>query len=775
MEYKYTEEQLKAAYALNLCTVSVSQIIDYDDINIMEQEYEGILNNLNLEQMPKDEALLKIIKQILDTITFFRIQEGDKKFIEKRYQQKMKNAIWSAVPNIGMLVASGDPVVMAVSLASQVGMGYMNYRKAKADNNLEKEMEMWQLERTAIDQFNGLRRELFDTAWRLSAAYAFPDQFRLTERQIKQYNAILMDNDLIRRYERLQTIQDAFIAYPPFWYYLGNTANAIAGSPLRLSDYTRQQYRQKAKEYFMQYRTSNQQGLQREDPVAAACNLELIDLLDIQKDHDFILQLLDEAIRFSGRANDVLQLASITYLRLNDSAHAADLLRQLVNEQYNTVMNAQLLSSIYVADYIKTRNQDTISRYEILSQRVGPYHLYPLPQNGNENIQALENQFNQTQRVILLQKYRITMDNFINKYSDKFDKLLPSQELRANSNKEVLMIQDRKYQLGKIFSNKRTADEYRAVLRDLNLVYGLFDLLNQMFAACGDLAFMTDPVKDRLYACIRDAILEKRDYINELRSRLEEDQFDYFDMEKLINLSLNDFTEDFFREMDSEIKAYIAARKEMQDFAIAEQNLAEFCVKENLPDPSAAYGKDGSIEETPSVGCSNLFTPQLLGDNEEGKEEQESHAEIMIDLIQAYLSVVVPQGGNVEFFAAGDPRIERYFRNNTKLQKNAALTANTLAVLDNQAARFDFDLIFTEYGIVPVRGGIAKSTVAYHGITLETGKTPYLLIDSHFCADGVDLDSLLELIQKLAPYAKQLPQTASPFALPDLKLPFKKK
>ena len=135
METKYTEEQVKAAYALNLCTVSISQIVDYDDINIMEQEYEGILNNLNIEQMPKDEALLKIIKQILDTITFFRIQEGDKKFIEKKYQQKMKNAIWAAVPNIALVVAGGNPLTMAVSLASQVGMGYMNYRKAKADAN----------------------------------------------------------------------------------------------------------------------------------------------------------------------------------------------------------------------------------------------------------------------------------------------------------------------------------------------------------------------------------------------------------------------------------------------------------------------------------------------------------------------------------------------------------------------------------------------------------------------------------------------------------------
>ena len=51
---EYTYNQLKAAYALNLCTVSISQIIDYDDLMVMEQEYEAILNNLNLEEIPKD-------------------------------------------------------------------------------------------------------------------------------------------------------------------------------------------------------------------------------------------------------------------------------------------------------------------------------------------------------------------------------------------------------------------------------------------------------------------------------------------------------------------------------------------------------------------------------------------------------------------------------------------------------------------------------------------------------------------------------------------------
>ena len=71
-------EKLQAAYALNLCTVSVSQIIDYNDVNILEQEYETILNNLNLENMPKDEALLDILKCLLETVAFSEFKKAKK-------------------------------------------------------------------------------------------------------------------------------------------------------------------------------------------------------------------------------------------------------------------------------------------------------------------------------------------------------------------------------------------------------------------------------------------------------------------------------------------------------------------------------------------------------------------------------------------------------------------------------------------------------------------------------------------------------------------------
>ena len=181
----FTTEQLQAAYALNLCTVSVSQIIDYNDMTVLDQEYETILNNLNLEHMPKDDALLEIIKRLMETITFFRMQEGEKEFIEQEYQQKMKNAIWTAVPNLALLVAGANPVSLAASLAAQVGIGYMNYRKNRAQYHLDRDQQMWKLKRAAMEQFEGLQQQLFETAWRLADKYDFPDAFRLTQRQIR--------------------------------------------------------------------------------------------------------------------------------------------------------------------------------------------------------------------------------------------------------------------------------------------------------------------------------------------------------------------------------------------------------------------------------------------------------------------------------------------------------------------------------------------------------------------------------------------------------------
>ena len=74
----------------------------------------------------------------------------------------------------------------------------------------------------------------------------------------------------------------------------------------------------------------------------------LLDSMDEVSKTDRIETLMRQAIEYSGRANDVLQCCAFYNLRINEYEEAAKLYKYLVNESYNTLFNAQILSSLYV-------------------------------------------------------------------------------------------------------------------------------------------------------------------------------------------------------------------------------------------------------------------------------------------------------------------------------------------------------------------------------------------------------------------------------------------
>ncbi len=424
---KSPEEKAKAAYALNLCTVSVSQIVEYDDIRTLDQEYNTILNNLNLQNMPKDDALLDILKQLLNVITFFKMQEGDKEMLEKEYQHKMKNKIWDAVPNMSVILTTPNPTVMLFNLATQVGIGYMNYRKAKAETQLEQEKQKWQLKRSAMEQINGLRRELFDTAWRLSKEYDFDDDLRLSEHQIEQYNKILLDSNPTRKYERLLSIKDTFKAYPPFWYYLGNAATEAKEEGIAVECFYE----------FLRltgYETKNRKKVQknsnllREDQLCASCALELAAL--VKDDRDEMLSLLETATKVSGKATDVMQMIAMNYLSINDYANAIKILRYLVNEQYNVDLNANLLSSLYFKQ-ISADNpsvEDTYKEYQTLKNRPDTGAFMPVipnfsPANDYERknlAEKIASDYYSSRKMELAEQKKALITDFTNKIKNEF-------------------------------------------------------------------------------------------------------------------------------------------------------------------------------------------------------------------------------------------------------------------------------------------------------------------------------------------------------------------
>ena len=757
---KYTEQQLLAAYALNLCTVSVSQIIDYADVNIMEQEYEAILNNLNLEQMPKDEALLNILKQILDTITSLRIGEEDKALVEREYQQKMKNGIWEAVPNLALIIAGTSPLTMSLSLISQIGIGYMNYRRSMADREMETERQKWQLSKDALEKFNSLRRNLFDTAWRLSDKYGFSDELRLSEKQIRQYDMILMDEDPIRRFDRLDMIKGNFGAYPPFWYYYGNTANAIANSSAVIDEEVRKKCRKTAFDAFRKFRTINQYDLLREDCIASANALEMADLLDPSSDRAAIHELTDEAVAYSGNEKDILQLAAMEYLNIGAWPEAAKLLRQLVNEQYNTVMNAQLLSGIYVYEYRKERSDDTRRRYQFLAMRVGKVHLYPFPEDDEREDKVLEEEFGKEQKKILFTKYRLAFRELAENYAEKYRAIIPVPEKcedpKINSRESVQL---KKEQILRVFSDKAKAEKYIAVLRDTGIPFKIIDLLNEIFESCCRLNFMGDAVQDRLFSELENAIYAHQDYFAGVQTKLNEGSFSENDMEELLDKELMDFTSAMYMDLGKELTKYIYTRDELLDCSIAEQNLLEFCRAEGLTDPNTKLGKEGSELAAPAVMKSRRLEYQMLGSETMDASKEITNSAEMLAIIKEELPKIMKPECSSQFFLRDDTRLDRYFSKVYLLKKDQVLKSQTLAVLDGTGSTFT-DLIFTTRGIVTARGQFVSKTTPYDKVELLAGKRRELLIDGWYSNEDVDQEALYALTEKLKEKAEPLPETS---------------
>ena len=738
------DKKMNAAYALNLCTVSVSQIIDYDDLNVMEQEYDAILNNLNLENMPHDEALLNILKQILDTITFFRIQEGDRRIMDMKYRQRMKDAIWSAAPNFGLIVAGGNPVTMAISLASQVGIGYMNYRKTKAENGLDYEEQKWRLQRTAIEQLNGLQRELLDTAWRLADAYDFEDELRLTEKQIKHYDSILMDDNPLRKYDRLEAIKGNFCAYPPFWYYLGNTANDIyRDQALAISEETRHYYRAKAKEYFRQFWESNKYPLLREDQLASSCALEYVDILiEDGADRNEIITMIDKAVKYAGNSWDVLQLCAIAYLRIDAKDKAVPALRMLVNEKYNSSVNAQLLSGIYISDYKAGTDSAAKSKYEALEWRVSnSAYLIPWP-TGNGDI---EKEYYDNQKSMLLRRYKQTINNFREKYTEQFNKIIPipDEEMERNgadysdASMEARIIAVEQA----LASTKR--NEFLSIINDIGFGVEYSNLLNKMFTALTSLSVIIDA--DKLIATTEQLVSKKSKEIEVVQGKMREFAFSDSDYASLQKITAASFLDEVFDEVRNQIEASIGKINNMWQLSVVSSEMVEFCHEEGLALPESKEDKMQEIHV--GTGTQNYLSYKVLGDKAEYFSKVLAKKEIMTAIIKKKVEKALNGGVNMILIYPGCDAFNEYF---TKSSKSVKKYKNeVLAILDDKSFLFDTDILFTTTSMLIVERGNLKEICTYDSVDFDS-KTNRLMIGSiNYRNNSVDAARMNEALVEM--------------------------
>ena len=584
-----------------------------------------------------------------------------------------------------------------MSMIASVGMGYMNYRKEKANTLTEREEQEWTLQRSAIEQFNALRRELFDTAWRLSDSYEFDDKYRLTESQISQYNSILMDSIPLRKYERLNSIKDNFEAYPPFWYYLANAAmdvvnvykneTAFGDNISAINKYT-----QLAEQNYQKY-LDKDIDLLRNNYIRSACDLEyaalLLDSLPRIEENEKKLRLceinylIDDAIKHCGSKLDILQIASIYYLKINKAEEATKHLRKLVIENYNTKTNSQLLSFIYLQETVFDTNKfrPNTLKYKELVQFTDRTNLIPWVDSEKEltkehlrniNELFLNNQKNKLysyfeaivntifhKEIISYNKELYNRHNMVDVDDAFFEDTIDARKERDEEYKKLYSREDEwKRFISELSGNtiRISLDEHiNRLLRKLNKLTQVafnLDLESKIDPMSIKKAFTGKNILDielkkeiksigeirkqergKSLSTYQDLLpnendLNKSSYTEEsiihqityLEDKIKKYEFDLKDYEELSNISLTKIMKHFVDNFVDKFKInVIGLKNKYSDLINIEDNFINFCKSENLP----------SLEYLCSQGYNNRNIPEeykildLFSCFEDGKNIEE--------------------------------------------------------------------------------------------------------------------------------------------------------
>jgi len=317
------QAKLQVLQSLNLIAVSLTHILTYNDKVVLDQEYNTIINNLNLSNIP-DADIIALLQELMDLLTNSKIQDHEREYLltrfDKNVQTELKNRMRSRIFDTDLVL---NPYAGILKSVLYTGSFYFNYRSQMDSYAKEKEEGKWEIEAKTMQGFNNFYKKLLKYSWDLMRRYDLPDEWRLNEKQLRDYIDILKEPDLERRYRKLERIENSFKKFPPYWYYRGQAAQEIGNS-------------KEAMDCFNQFQQINQKIL-RKDPYAASVAMcktmlkaEQSDPTVLKSDLELILANSDDAdwgnILFAalqyGRMEDP-DMAGKLILRNLDNGHTA--------------------------------------------------------------------------------------------------------------------------------------------------------------------------------------------------------------------------------------------------------------------------------------------------------------------------------------------------------------------------------------------------------------------------------------------------------------------
>lgn len=223
--------------ALNMAIVSVNRILTTQDRTVLDWEYENIINRLAIGNIEGDPEIRSLFDELLSFISGKRLRQEDLKRLKESQKHREQEAYYRSMSKgFGNVRAPendslwGWVASMIVSAASSVSTGYYDYHASKEQIHREISSESWKLTRQELEDCNRLQSTLLNLSWGLISKYHLPNEYRLTQENIREFLAAMEAQDPAKRLGRLTFIERKFKVYPPYWFFRADSAMRAGNS-----------------------------------------------------------------------------------------------------------------------------------------------------------------------------------------------------------------------------------------------------------------------------------------------------------------------------------------------------------------------------------------------------------------------------------------------------------------------------------------------------------------------------------------------------------------
>lgn len=208
--------------ALNMAVVSIYRITSSGDRTVLDREYDGIINNLNMNAINADDNLIRLYQQIVSAIHKGKLADTKRAELERQSSEQKHKSIGDIISGKILGTFKMNPLEWLGDLAMSSASEYFRSRIQPGKNDA-----LFSIQKEELDGYNELTNQLFNVSAKLIGMHNLPNSSRVTNRKLVLLSKAINQPVPSVRWRMLRDLEGAFSVYSPYWFYRAKAAQEM--------------------------------------------------------------------------------------------------------------------------------------------------------------------------------------------------------------------------------------------------------------------------------------------------------------------------------------------------------------------------------------------------------------------------------------------------------------------------------------------------------------------------------------------------------------------